>query len=160
MSEFGLQHGEDIPWKVWRQFTARLGFGDGVTEPAATLDDLIDPLEDVLAAARDHDECPVWCEVCNQWEISRSCPECHGAGGFCVSGAFAECNLCGGTGTDHLEYRLSGPRDRNELADVIYAAHIQAVRNGSPWMSTVDGTGNVVSHQIADAVLGWIGGAP
>ncbi len=110
--EFGLSHGGDIPWEVWRRFSGRLGYGDGVTEPAATLDDLIDPLEEVFAAARDHDECPEWCDEDEQWERPRSCGTCHGSG--CLPNAelaYLECPDCAGDGRDHAEYRLSGPRD-------------------------------------------------
>jgi hypothetical protein len=44
--------------------------------------------------------------------------------------------------------------DRDELADLIYRT-IEG--DPSPWMTTVDGTGNVVCHVAADAILAaWV----
>ncbi len=42
--------------------------------------------------------------------------------------------------------------DRDELADLIYRTLNGAI-HGSDWLPTVDGTGNVVSHIAADAIL-------
>lgn len=46
--------------------------------------------------------------------------------------------------------QLEAVQDRERLAAVIYDA--QHSRNGARWLSTVDGTPNVVSYVAADAI--------
>lgn len=90
--------------------TSALGYGDDTTEPAAHPRDLIDPLTGALHAAHEHDECPLWCDDCDQWEKPRSCQPCHGSG--CgpgtATGAYDPCEHCASTGTDHQPYTLTG----------------------------------------------------
>lgn len=83
-------------------FVAAIGYGDGITEPAATLPELIDPLTDALDAAREHDECPVICDLCGEKLAATRCPECHGSG--CLPNpqlAYLECGMCAGVGRIH-----------------------------------------------------------
>lgn len=86
-------------------FTSRLGFGDGVCEPAATLAEMVDPIESAFTEGRDHQECPRTCEQCGETLAHTQCPECHGSGcnaPLCeASGAYAECEQCGGSGWLH-----------------------------------------------------------
>lgn len=95
----------------YHALTSALGYGDGVTEPAASPSSLLDPLLETQATAREHDDgCPEWCDDCDQWEKPRSCPECHGSGcgpGTAL-GAYEACHDCGGDGRDHEPYTLSG----------------------------------------------------
>nr|WP_046284605.1 hypothetical protein [Mycobacterium sp. UM_NZ2] len=84
-------------------FTARLGFGDGITEPAAELDGIVEPIEAAFAEARDHQECPHLCESCGETLANTRCTECHGSGcgpGTAL-GAYDECEHCGGGGWVH-----------------------------------------------------------
>lgn len=83
-------------------FSARLGFGDGITEPAATLADMVDPIEQAFSDARDHAECAATCELCGERLADRTCDKCHGAG--CLPNialAYLECDECGGVGRIH-----------------------------------------------------------
>ncbi len=86
-------------------FTDKLGYGDGVTEPAAELADLIDPIKAAFSEARDHNECPRICEPCGERLASTVCPECRGSGchaAMCeASGAYRECEYCAGVGWVH-----------------------------------------------------------
>lgn len=87
------------------EFSAALGFGDGKTEPAASLGDLIDPLRQALDEAREHGECPVSCEQCGDRVASQLCPNCGGSGidgpASSKSMAHVECDWCGGAGKVH-----------------------------------------------------------
>jgi hypothetical protein len=84
-------------------FTARLGFGDGKTEPAASLADMIDPIEQAFSEAAEYREGPRICEPCGEWLATAICEHCHGSG--CgpgtASGAYAECEWCAGVGKIH-----------------------------------------------------------
>jgi len=85
------------------EFSSALGFGDGVHEPAATLKDMLDPIEEAFAAARDHNECAVVCELCGERLASAVCEHCHGSG--CLPNpalAYQECGWCGGAGRIHV----------------------------------------------------------
>lgn len=86
-------------------FTDKLGYGDGVTEPAAELAELLDPIKAAFSEQRDHWECPRTCEQCGERLASTVCPECHGSGcnaPACeASGAYAECEYCAGVGWVH-----------------------------------------------------------
>ena len=84
------------------QFAVALGFGDGVTEPAATLEEMVDPIEEAFGAARDHQECPAVCELCGEQLAWQLCEKCYGSG--CLSNAalaYLECDECGGAGMIH-----------------------------------------------------------
>lgn len=84
-----------------RRFAAELGFGDDVTEPAATLADMLDPVRDAIAAAAEHDECPVHCELCGERLAATLCERCGGSGDI-GSGAYSECPECAGVGRIHV----------------------------------------------------------
>lgn len=87
-----------------RRFSGMLGFGDGVTEPAATLvDQMADPLREAMAVAMDHDDCPVVCELCGETLAATACEKCHGSG--CLPNAalaYLECDVCAGVGKVHV----------------------------------------------------------
>lgn len=85
-----------------RSFAAALGYGDGHTEPSATLAELVDPLAEAMSSARDHDECPITCELCGERLAVTRCPQCHGSG--CLPNpqlAYLECDTCAGAGRIH-----------------------------------------------------------
>ncbi len=84
-------------------FTSALGFGDGVTEPAAELADLIEPIESAFSDERDHIECPIICELCGEQLADTTCDHCHGSGcgpGTAL-GSYEECEWCAGAGKIH-----------------------------------------------------------
>lgn len=89
--------------RAHREFTAELGFGNGVTEPAASLADMLEPVAGAFSAARDHDGCPVYCELCGERLADTPCGPCKGSG--CgpgtASGAYEECPDCAGAGLIH-----------------------------------------------------------
>lgn len=86
-------------------FTDKLGYGDGVTERAAELAELLDPIQAAFSEAREHNECPRLCEQCGEHRATTRCPECYGSGcnaPACeASGAYAECEYCAGVGWVH-----------------------------------------------------------
>ena len=85
-----------------RSFAEALGFGDGRTEPAATLAEMLDPLNQAMADGRDHDECPTLCELCGEWLAATRCEACNGSG--CLPNpqlAYLECDTCAGAGRIH-----------------------------------------------------------
>jgi len=86
-------------------FSGRLGFGDNISEPAASLADMVDPIEAAFADGRDHQECPRLCEGCGDSLATERCSHCHGSGGNAAvceaSGAYAECEWCAGSGWVH-----------------------------------------------------------
>lgn len=96
------------------RMTDALSYGDGVTEPAPSPTDLIDPLQAALSVARDHDDgCPEWCDDCEQWERPRSCEKCRGCGcdPATALGAYSPCKDCDGDGRSHVEFaRRAGPQ--------------------------------------------------
>ena len=84
------------------RFAARLGFGDDVNEPAATLEQMVDPIEQAFHDARDHGECAVICELCGDPLATHTCERCHGSG--CLPNAalaYLECDECAGVGKVH-----------------------------------------------------------
>ena len=86
-----------------REFTARLGFGDGITEPAAELADIVDQIKTAFMDAQDHWECPRICEQCGERLAATQCERCHGSGcgAGTASGAYSECEWCAGVGWVH-----------------------------------------------------------
>lgn len=86
-----------------RAFAEALGFGNGRTEPAATLAQMIDPLAEDRATAAEHIECAVMCESCGEVLAADRCEECHGSG--CLLNAelaHMECGTCAGVGRIHV----------------------------------------------------------
>ena len=88
-----------------RKFSDDLLFGDGITEPAATLNDMVDPIRDAFEAQHDHIECPIICELCGEKLADKTCEHCHGSGAdnqaASAAGAWVECEWCGGAGKIH-----------------------------------------------------------
>ena len=68
-----------------RAFAEALDFGNDRTEPAATLTEMLDPIEQAFGEARDHAECPVMCELCGERLAWQLCEKCYGSG--CLSNA-------------------------------------------------------------------------
>ena len=83
-----------------QRFAAELGFGDDVSEPAASLADMLDPIVAAMAAAGDHEDCPVHCELCGETLAATTCQRCNGLGDI-GSGAYEECPECAGVGRIH-----------------------------------------------------------
>ena len=88
-----------------RKFSDDLLFGDGITEPAATLNDMVDSIRDAFEAQHDHIECPIICELCGEKLADKTCEHCHGSGAdnqaASAAGAWVECEWCGGAGKIH-----------------------------------------------------------
>lgn len=83
-------------------FAVELGFGDGVTEPAATLSDMVEPIKQAFSEAHDHFECPAICELCGENLASQTCDKCYGSGCLPNSAlAYLECDECAGVGKVH-----------------------------------------------------------
>ena len=85
-----------------RAFAEALEFGNDRTEPAATLTEMLDPIEQAFGEARDHAECPVVCELCGERLAWQLCEKCYGSG--CLSNAalaYLECDECAGAGMIH-----------------------------------------------------------
>jgi len=86
----------------WLKFTSAIGFGDDVTERAATPVELIDPVLDAFSAMSDHDECPRYCGECGEQLAATRCDRCHGGGCVpCSPPAYEECPWCAGIGWVH-----------------------------------------------------------
>ena len=88
-----------------RKFSDDLLFGDGITEPDATLNDMVDSIRDAFEAQHDHIECPIICELCGEKLADKTCEHCHGSGAdnqaASAAGAWVECEWCGGAGKIH-----------------------------------------------------------
>lgn len=85
-----------------RAFSQAIGFGDGVTEPSATLAQMVDPILQALSDGREHVECAILCELCGERLADKECPQCHGGG--CLPNAqlaYLECDTCAGAGKIH-----------------------------------------------------------
>lgn len=112
-------------------FASRLGFGDNISEPAATLADMVKPIEQAFYDARDHQECPRTCERCGERLAATVCPDCNGSG--CgpgtASGAYDECELCAGSGWLH-----DGCADKS-YADLV--TELQHVREGAQTLGRI-----------------------
>ncbi len=116
------------------EFTGRLGFGDNISEPAAELADIVDPIEAAFVDARDHLECPHTCEQCGERLANTLCPECYGSGcnaaACAASGAYSECEWCGGAGWIH--------EGCSEIGYTEMVAEIERLRAGGPWVEHVE----------------------
>ena len=87
-----------------RAFSKSLGFGDGITEPVASLDNMLTPILEAFDTQREHAECPTICEGCGEY-LARLCRYCFGAG-FCArleknKWTPFECDHCKGLGSVH-----------------------------------------------------------
>ena len=138
-------------WAERDSFTASLGFGDNVTEPAAQLLDMIEPISYAFADARDHVECPAICGGCGETLAATTCSHCHGSGADAtrceLSGAWAECEWCAGVGRIHdgcAQESYGGLRVRAERAEAAIArvqaliAEADAKHCSSGWPFEVD----------------------
>lgn len=84
------------------RFSDAIGFGNGVTEPPASLDEMVDPIREAFTAQLDHFECPVVCEHCGESLASVRCPDCDGSGcEIDASLGHQECARCAGKGKVH-----------------------------------------------------------
>ena len=86
-----------------RAFADTLGYGDDITGPAATLAEMVDPILDAFRDQREHDDCPVLCELCGERLADATCEHCHGSGCDNTRSEYAwsECEWCGGVGKIH-----------------------------------------------------------
>lgn len=129
-----------------REFASHLGFGDGVTEPAASLAEMVDLIEAAFSEARDHQECPRICEQCGERLAATLCPDCHGSGGnaaLCeASGAYVECEQCGGAGWIHEGCAESTYADLAAEVELLRAT-VERVRQLAHNPETYSGTGVV-----------------
>ena len=99
--KFLREENERARYNVYR-FADALDFGDGVTEPCATLAELVEPCQQAFSDAREHQECPVACPLCGETLAHTTCSSCHGSG--CLPNAelaYAECPECAGIGKVH-----------------------------------------------------------
>lgn len=91
--------------RVHRDLTSRLGFGDGITEPMADNDTIVEFFDQRLMEASEHNECAVTCEPCGERLAFTVCEHCHGCGAnvalSTASGAYSECEWCAGAGKVH-----------------------------------------------------------
>jgi len=84
------------------KFMSALGFGDNVSEPAATFEQAIDPIQQAFAEANEHAECAVICEGCGERLAQTICDRCGGGG--CLPNpqmTYLECDHCAGVGRVH-----------------------------------------------------------
>lgn len=92
--------------RVHRDLTSRLGFGDGITEPMADNDTIVEFIEQLLMEASEHHECPIVCELCGETLAATICEHCHGSGGnnalIEATLAYSECEWCAGAGKVHV----------------------------------------------------------
>lgn len=96
-----------VDWeRVHRDLTSRLGFGDGITDPMADNDTIVEFVDRVLMEASEHHECPVICEPCGEKLAATVCEHCHGSGGnnalIAATLAYSECEWCAGVGKVHV----------------------------------------------------------
>ena len=124
-----------------RAFAEALEFGNDRTEPAATLTEMLDPIEQAFGEAWDHAECPVVCELCGERLAWQLCEKCHGSG--CLSNAalaYLECDECAGAGMIHPD---CAERTYAELAAEVrrLQAAVERVREmhaGEPYAQGTD----------------------
>lgn len=92
--------------RVHRDLTSRLGFGDGITEPMADNDTIVEFVEQLLMEASEHNGCPTVCELCGETLAATICGHCHGSGGnnalIEATLAYSECEWCAGVGKVHV----------------------------------------------------------
>lgn len=82
-------------------FTDSLDYGDGRTEPAAPLADLVEPIQEAFDGQREHQECPVLCEGCGERLAATRCEHCNGSGQWSSLSGYRECEYCAGAGRVH-----------------------------------------------------------
>lgn len=106
-----------------RDLMRRIGFGDGITEPMADNDTVVEFIEAAVMDQSEHRECPIVCELCGERLADKPCPHCGGCGAnvalTTAALAYAECEWCAGAGKVH-----EGCREKSyaELAAVLDAA--------------------------------------
>ncbi len=115
---------ERATWLEATRWSAALGFGDNISEPAAPIDVVTTYFEGLTNDAHEHEECPIWCDAHEWWERKNSCETCYGAGSVNDGiGATARCMACDSPrtgdsiGTDHAEYSFSGTPVGDALAE-------------------------------------------
>jgi len=114
---------------VHRDLTHRLGFGNGITEPMADNDTIVEAFDAAMMDQRDHYECPIVCELCGETLADKPCPHCHGSGAnnalSQASLAYAECEWCAGAGKVH---EVCVEKSYAELAADLEAAEAKVER--------------------------------
>ncbi|RFZ15049.1 hypothetical protein VIMS_02479 [Mycobacterium marinum] len=146
----------------FRQVAEALGFleiVDGVDEVVTGSDgDLLDNLRHFADTARDHVNCPVWCDDCEHFEQPDSCGRC--AGGGCgpgtASGAYDPCRDCDGDGRDHNFAYVHAPDLEAELK-ATRAQLEQVTRLAEKWETATElgtGTPSVVTRAFAAEIRG------
>lgn len=114
-----------------RDLLGRIGFGDGVTEPMADNDTVVEFIEAAVMDQSEHRECPIVCELCGERLADKPCSHCGGCGAnvalSTASLAYAECEWCAGAGKVHegckeltyaeLAARLADAEARAEAAE-------------------------------------------
>lgn len=142
-------------------FTAALEFGDDKSEPAATLEQMIDPIREAFDQAREHYECPVICELCGETLADTVCGRCHGSG--CLPNAalaYLECDDCAGVGRVHegcAEQSYADLRARAERAEATLA-DVRALADEwqgtyDRWIGVPDGPRVSIYHAHASRLL-------
>ena len=163
--------------REYREFASRLDFGDDISEPAASLADMVGPIRDAFSEARDHFECPRMCEQCGERLASSQCPECHGSGTDNAMsanyGAYVECGHCGGAGWIHegcaeksyadLVAEVQHVRAAAQTLGRIIERHNRDVLDITGLHHLIDETGDgpwdVVWETLAEGYVGKGGGA-
>lgn len=147
------------------EFVSRLDFGDDIHEPAAALADIVDTIEQAFSDRRDHQECPHCCEQCGESLAAKLCPECHGSGcdaALCeASGAYSECEHCGGAGWVHdgcvgmgyAELAAEVERQKAELRARISVPRVPQCAIPSHWHDDCLGAWPVITGE--DPVSAW-----
>lgn len=109
------------------EFSATVGFGDNIEERAAELSEMVDPIKAAFVEAMEHIECPKTCEQCGERLATTRCPDCHGSGCngalSAASGAYAECEQCGGSGWLHDGCAEMSYADLATLREQFSSAH-------------------------------------
>lgn len=114
-----------------RDLLGRIGFGDGVTEPMADNDTVVEFIEAAVMDQSEHLECPSVCELCGERLADKPCQHCGGCGANVALStaalAYAECEWCAGAGKVHegcrelsygdLAARLADAEARAEVAE-------------------------------------------
>lgn len=121
-----------------RDLVSRLGFGDGVTEPMADNDTIVEFVDQVLMEASEHRECPVICEPCGERLAATICEHCHGSGGnnalIAATLAYSECEWCAGVGKVHEGCAERSYADLRDLLAEVERERDRAQRHIARWL--------------------------
>lgn len=128
-------HDAEVAKQIADRISLALGCGDGLTEPAATLDVSLEVIGAAMSAAHEHEECAKYCNLCGRQAADQRCEPCHGSGcgAGTASGAYEECEWCAGAGWVHVDCPELGPAGPERLHS--WARQI-ADRFGDDWEHT------------------------